>query len=94
MERTGRLPLKRLPQLNKLSLNNLIRHSTKAVTAADVHLPHLTLTELKYLKDILLVIIIWSYRTKLILKLSNLINKTIQKIHLLKKSLLIHRKNL
>ena len=44
MERTGRLPLKRLPQLNKLSLNNLIRHRTKPVTVADVHLPHLTLT--------------------------------------------------
>ena len=31
-------------QLNKLSLNNLIRHSTKPVSVADVHLPHLTLT--------------------------------------------------
>ena len=31
-------------QLNKLSLNNLIRHSTKPVSVADVSLPCLTLT--------------------------------------------------
>ena len=36
--------LNRHPQLNKLSLNNLIRHSTKPVTVADVSLPCLTLT--------------------------------------------------
>ena len=32
-----------LPQL-KTSLNNLIRHSTKSVSVADVSLPHLTVT--------------------------------------------------
>ena len=31
-------------QLNKLSTNNLIRHSTKPASVADVPLPHLTLT--------------------------------------------------
>ena len=34
----------RHPQLNEISTNNLIRHSTKPVTVADVSLPCLTLT--------------------------------------------------
>ncbi len=35
-----------LPQL-KTSLNNLIRHSTKSVSVADVSLPHLTVTRVR-----------------------------------------------
>lgn len=36
--------LKLRTQMNRLSLNNLIRHSSKPASVADVFLPHLTLT--------------------------------------------------